>query len=146
MKLIGLSIEGLRKIKAAELDFDGKNLVQVRGANGAGKSTVLDAIHFLLKGTRDIPAGVVSHGAGESVIVGTIDDYIVRRTIKTDGKSALSVEREGGKVARPQEFLDTISGQFLDPEWFAKLPGPEKRAVLMRYVGIDFTAIDGRIA
>lgn len=146
MKLIGLSIEGLRKIKAAELDFNGKHLVQVRGANGAGKSTVLDAIRFLLKGTRDIPGGVVTQGSEESVLLGKIDDFIVKRVIKADGRSALSVEREGGKVARPQEFLDSISGQFLDPEWFAKLPGTEKRSVLMGYVGIDFTAIDAKIA
>lgn len=146
MKLIGLSIEGLRKIKAAEMDFNGKSLVQVRGENGAGKSTVIDAIKYLLKGTREIPSGVVSSGAEESVIVGRIDDYIVRRVIKKDGKSALSIEREGGKMARPQEFLDAISGQFLDPEWFLGLTPADMRATVVRYAGIDFKEIDAKIA
>jgi len=74
--------------------------VQIRGENGAGKSTVIDAVKYLLKGTREIPDGVVSNGAKESIIVGRIDDYIVRRVIKKDGKTALSIEREGGKMAR----------------------------------------------
>ncbi len=146
MKLIALSIEDLRKIRAAKLDFDGQNLVQVRGRNGAGKSTVIDAIKFLLKGTRDIPANVVTTGQSEAVIIGTIDDYIVKRIIKPDGKSVLAIEREGGKIARPQEFLDAISGQFFDPEQFMSLSPAEKREAIMRYSGIDFTEIDKKIA
>jgi energy-coupling factor transporter ATP-binding protein EcfA2 len=145
VKLIGLSIEGLRKIKAAQLDFDGQNLVQIRGENGAGKSTVLDAIRFLLKGTKEIPADVVTHGKGKAEIIGTIDDYVIRRVITPEGKSTLSVEREGGKVAKPQEFLDKISGQFLDPQWFASLSSMDKRNVLIKYLGIDFSEIDQRI-
>lgn len=146
MKLIGLTIEGLRKIRAAELDFDGKHLIQVRGKNGAGKSTVLDAIQYLLRGSRSIPPGVVTHDLDKAQIVGRIDDYVIKRTIRASGQSALSIEREDGKVARPQEFLDSISGQFLDPEWFSKLPGPEKRGVLMDCLGIDFSEIDKEIA
>jgi energy-coupling factor transporter ATP-binding protein EcfA2 len=146
MKLIGLSIQGLRKISAVELDFDGKSLIQVRGQNGAGKSTVIDAIKILLRGGRDIPDNVVQNGKAEAVIIGKIDDYIVKRVIKADGKSALAIEREGGKIARPQEFLDAIAGQFLDPEWFMNLPPAEKREVIIKYAGIDFTEIDKQIA
>lgn len=146
MKLIGLSIQGLRKIRAAELDFDGKHLVQIRGKNGAGKSTVLDSILYLFKGTKAIPADVVTHGEAKGIIVGQVDGYTIRRVIDPDGKSSLTVEGAEGKMASPQTFLDSLSGQFLDPEWFAKLPSGEKRATLMRYAGIDFTDIDARIA
>ena len=145
MKIVGLSIEGLRKIKAAHLEFDGKHLIQVRGENGAGKSTVLDAIKYLLKGTKEVPAEAVTHGERRAEIVGRIDQYIVKRTITPDGKSTLAVEGEGGKVAKPQDFLDTISGQFMDPQWFAGLPSKEKRSVVMQYLGIDFTEIDQKI-
>jgi DNA repair exonuclease SbcCD ATPase subunit len=146
MKLIGLSIEGLRKIMAAELDFDGQNLVQIRGQNGAGKSTVIDAIKYLLKGSRDIPENVVNHDSPEAVIIGRINDYIVRRVIKSDGRTALAIEKDGGKIARPQEFLDAISGQFLDPEYFMTLPPAEKRSMIVNMSGLDFTGIDAAIA
>ncbi len=146
MKLIGLSINGLRKIRAAELDFDGRALVQIKGRNGAGKSTIIDAIKYLLRGSREIPAGVVSHGiADESVIIGRINDYTVRRVIKDDGKSLLSIEKDGNKMGRPQEFLDAISGQFLDPEYFMNLSPAEKRAMVVRMAGLDFSEIDSQI-
>ena len=145
MKLLALSIEGLRKIKAASFDFDGKNLVQIRGKNGSGKSTVIDAIRFLMKGTKEVPSDVVTHGFEKAEIVGTIDDYVIRRLIKPDGKTSLTIESKSGKVPKPQEFLDKISNQFLDPQWFMSLPGPEKKKVLMDYLGIDFTEIDSRI-
>lgn len=146
MKLIGLSISGLRKIKAAELDFDGRALVQIRGENGAGKSTVIDAIKYLLSGSREIPAGVVSHGMDKSVIIGRINDYTVRRVIKDDGKNLLSIEKDGNKIGRPQEFLDAISGQFLDPEYFMNLAPAEKRTMVVRMAGLDFSEIDAQIA
>ena len=145
MKLIGLSIEGLRKIKAAELDFDGQTLVQIKGQNGAGKSTVIDAIKFLLTGSRDIPENVVNHDSDEAVIVGRIGEYTVRRVIKQDGKTALSIEQAGGKLARPQEFLDTISGKFLDPEYFMSLAPADKRTMIVGMAGLDFTSIDAAI-
>lgn len=146
MKLIGLSINGLRKIKAAELDFDGKHLVQIRGENGAGKSTVIDSILYLFKGSKAIPAGVVTHGHDKGTIVGRVDGYTIRRVIDATGKSTLTVEGEGGKVPSPQGFLDAIAGQFLDPEWFNGLPSAEKRKVVMQYAGIDFSEVDTKIA
>lgn len=146
MKLIGLSINGLRKIKAAELDFDGKHLVQIRGENGAGKSTIIDSILYLFKGSKTIPAGVVTHGHDKGTIVGRVDGYTIRRVIDATGKSTLTVEGAEGKVASPQGFLDAIAGQFLDPEWFNGLPSAEKRKVVMKYAGIDFSEIDTKIA
>lgn len=146
MKLVGLSINGLRKITAAELDFDGKHLVQIRGENGAGKSTVIDSILYLFRGSKAIPAGVVTHGHEKGTIVGRVDGYTIRRVIDATGKSTLTVEGPEGKVASPQGFLDAIAGQFLDPEWFAGLPSAEKRKVVMQYAGIDFSEIDTKIA
>lgn len=146
MKLIGLSIEGLRKIKAARLDFDGQHLIQIRGENGAGKSTVLDAVKYLFQGTKEIPADVVQHGEAKAEIVGTLDEYVIRRVIKSDGKSTLTVEQHGGKIGSPQKFLDTIAGKFLDPQWFSELPGPEKKNVLMDYLNLDLSTYDEKIA
>lgn len=146
MKLLTLSITNMRRIRAAEFDFDGKSLVEIRGRNGAGKSTVIDSILFLLKGSRDIPAGAVTAGEERGVIVGKLGEYTIRRVIDPEGKSTLTVESSTGKVPKPQEFLDRLSGQFLDPEYFRKLSAREKRALVLVYAGIDFTDVDERIA
>lgn len=146
MKLTGLRIEGLRKIKCAELDFDGQHLVEIRGRNQAGKSTVIDSILWLFKGTRAIPKDVVTHGMERGEIIGEVGEYTVRRVVKPDGTSNVTVEGANGKVPKAQEFLDQISGQFLDPEYFMSLSSADKRKVVMQYAGIDFTDIDARIA
>ncbi len=145
MKLITLSIKNVRSIRAAEFNFEDKTLVEIRGKNGAGKSTVIDSILFLLKGSRDIPAGVVTNGEERGVIVGIVGEYTIRRVISADGASTLAIEGPTGKVPSPQAFLDQLAGKFLDPEYFKFLPSDQKRALLLRYAGIDFTAIDSDI-
>lgn len=49
MKILNLHIQKFRGIVDLELDFDGKNAV-VFGPNGVGKSAVVDAVDFLLRG------------------------------------------------------------------------------------------------
>lgn len=145
MKLTGVKIEGIRKIKFAELDFDGQHLVELRGKNGAGKSTVIDSILWMFEGSSGIPTNAITHGFDKGRIIGTVGDFTIQRDVKADGTSTVTVKGPEGKVAKAQEFLDTLAGQFLDPEWFARLPSAEKRKTVMKYLGIDFTNIDARI-
>ncbi|MDA3900028.1 MAG: AAA family ATPase [Spirochaetes bacterium] len=146
MKILGLKIKSLRKIKAAELSFDGKNLVQIRGKNEAGKSTIIDALSILLNGKSGTPEGVISKGESKAEIIGTIDNYTVKRVIK-DGSQTLEIRDENNAVMqRPQEFLNKISGKFIDPFHFSELESKEKRAFLMKHAGLDFSIIDEQIS
>jgi hypothetical protein len=144
MKIIRLSISNIRKIQAAELDFEGRNMVEIRGKNGAGKSTVIDSLLYLFKG-GSLPDGLVTADAEKGEIVGYLDNYTIRKVIKEDGKASLSVKDEQGAVARPQEFLDKLAGKFLDPEYFRNLPGMEKRQLVLKYAGVDFSGIEKRV-
>lgn len=146
MKLLGLCIKNLRKIKFAELDLDNKgNLVQIRGRNRAGKSTVMLAAEILLGGASFIPGDVISHGEDEAKIIGKIGDYTIKRVIKQNGNQYLTIEKEGMKKSKPQEFLNDLSGKFVDPQWFSELSGNEKKKTLMKYLGIDFFTHDEKI-
>ena len=49
MKILNLEINNIRGIRHFERDFQGKNVI-ILGDNGTGKSSVLDAIDFLLTG------------------------------------------------------------------------------------------------
>ena len=62
MKLLTLTIENIGKIKAGVLEFRDGHLTQIKGANRAGKSTVLDAIVYMLSGAKSIPNTVVTDG------------------------------------------------------------------------------------
>ena len=55
MKIIALQAENLKRLVAVDIRPDG-NLVQITGKNGAGKTSVLDAIWWCLAGTSHIQA------------------------------------------------------------------------------------------
>lgn len=145
MKILGLKIEGLRKISMAELDFSKGHVTQIRGRNEAGKSTVVLACEILFSGAGSIPKDVIQHGKDKAQIVGTIGDYTVKRVITEKG-TTLRVEKEGMVAGSPQALMDEISGQFLDPQWFSKLSGQEMKQKVMNYLGIDFALIDSEIS
>ncbi len=144
-RVIGLSIENLRKIRAAFLDFDGKSLIEIRGPNDAGKSTVILALEILFKGGAALPKDAVTHGKSVATVIGKIDDYSVKRVIKPDGKQTLSIEKDGEAVAKPQEFLTAYAGKLIDPEEISRLDAKEFKRTLMEYLGIDFAKTDGKI-
>ena len=61
MKIISLEINCTRGIKNLKLDFNGNNAV-IYGDNGTGKSGVIDAIDFLIKGDITRLAGTGTKG------------------------------------------------------------------------------------
>jgi len=146
MKILGLQIENLRKIKIAALDLSQGNLIQIRGRNQAGKSTVLLAAEMLFGGKAVIPNDVIQHGKESAEIIGTIDDYTIKRIIKQNGNHLLSITKDGMKKTKPQEFLNKLTGKFLDPQWFSDLDGPGKKKILMDHLGIDYTDINKKIS
>ncbi len=59
MQIISLQAENIKRLTAVEIKPDGA-LVQITGRNGAGKSSVLDAIWWALSSARHIQSGPVS--------------------------------------------------------------------------------------
>lgn len=93
MKLIELEIHKVRGIKELKLTPGGKNFV-VWGANGSGKSAVVDAIDFLLTGritrltgpgTGNISLGM--HGA--HIDCQDPSSAFVRAIVRVEGSSEL---------------------------------------------------------
>lgn len=52
MKLRRVEIENIRCLRHLELDVEGKDLIVLAGENGAGKSTVFDAINWVFRQAR----------------------------------------------------------------------------------------------
>ena len=143
MKLLKLQIENVKKIRAGVFDFTDGHLTQIKGTNRAGKSTVLDSIIYLLIGKNAIPNGVVTDGEDTAVIRGVVDQYQIKRIIKSDGKTTLKVTSTSGfTINSPQKFLDSISAKFLDPTELVNLSGKECRSKVMQFLGVDTSQID----
>lgn len=146
MKILGLSIENVRLIKAVEMSFKKKGLTQLRGKNQQGKTTILDCFEMLFGGTKAVPKNVTTKGEDSSRIIGEFDGYRIERKIKGDKTSIKVTSEDGKEVKSPQKFLDTlVNGLTFDPRPFIEKTPAEKMKFLMNELKIDFTEIDAKI-
>lgn len=147
MKIISLQAENLKRLKAVEIRPDG-NLVQVTGRNGAGKTSVLDAIWWAMAGTRNVQAEPIRRGAEKARIRLDLGELVVTRTFtaKEGGEHTtnLTVETaEGARFGSPQAVLDAIIGDLaFDPPAFGRMaPKDQFNAVRALVPDVDFEAI-----
>ncbi|WP_291163397.1 AAA family ATPase [Gemmatimonas sp. UBA7669] len=138
MKLVRLTAENFLRLQAVEIKPDGA-LVQISGRNGAGKSSVLRALEAALAGKEALPADPVRHGADEAVIEVDLGDFLVKRTVKADGRTTLTVSTpEGAKFSSPQKMLDgLLSSLAFDPLAFSRMKPREQRDTLANLVGLS---------
>lgn len=142
-RITQLKVENVKKIKALTIDPTG-NIVTIGGKNGAGKTSTLDSISMLLGGKDAFPSRPVREGAESAHIVAKLTDYVVERTIGSDGSTALSVRsHEGAKFSSPQAMLDKIVGDLtFDPLAFTRMRPVDQVAVLRSLVKLDFREVD----
>lgn len=147
MKIVRLSAENFKKLVAVEIAPDG-NLVQICGRNGAGKSSILDAMWAALAGASVAPSQPIRKGETQARIRLDLGELVVTRTFRTkdDGEitTAIKVENaEGASYPSPQKMLDGLLGALtFDPLAFARSSPREQFDVLKRFVaGVDFEAI-----
>jgi len=145
MKMIRLTAENVKRLKAVRIEPRDATTV-IGGKNGAGKTSVLDAIEMALAGKSHAPAQPVRRGQEKATIVVELDDLIVKRTFSADGKSALTVEsKAGAKYPSPQAMLDKLVGNLsFDPLAFMRMKPKEQAETLRRLVGLDTSDLDAK--
>lgn len=137
MKIIELQAENFKKLKAVKITPKG-NLVEISGANGSGKSSILDAIFTALSGAGSIPQLPVREGEQQAKIKLKLGDIIVTRTISADGKSQLKVESRGDRISSPQSLLDSLVGELtFDPFEFSQMSKKAQYDELRRIVPLS---------
>lgn len=149
LKIISLQAENLKRLTAVRIDPKG-NLVEIRGRNAQGKSSVLDAIWWALAGAGNIQTDPIRKGQERAVVKLDLGDLIVTRTFtkQDDGGFRTSITVENGEGARfpsPQRMLDDLLGSLtFDPLAFARMKPKEQFDALKGFVpGIDFAKIEG---
>ena len=148
MKIIELQAENVKRLRAVTITPEG-NIVEISGRNGAGKSSVLDAIWWALSGTTNIQAKPIRKGQEEARISVDLGELKVIRTFKAreDGTHTTNLVVENGEGARyqsPQRMLDGLLGALtFDPLAFTRMDGKAQLETLKRFVpGVDFAAIE----
>jgi DNA repair exonuclease SbcCD ATPase subunit len=148
-KILQLSAENFKKLRAIEISPDGKPLVQLTGRNGQGKSSVLDTIWFGLKGQKALPdrkSDVVRRGTEKATVSvkvggGGTETFTITRTVGVDGnpptlKIVPAVHKSAGKT--PQDYLDDLFGALtFDPLRFAQMDTADQVEELKKAAKVD---------
>src|SRR5580693_6116932 len=120
LRIISLEAENFKRLVAVAIKPDGSMIV-ISGRNGAGKSSILDAVAVAIGGKKAAPAEPIRKGQDKAEINLDLGRYKVRRTFKRgdDGEvtSALYLEQaDGSRPRSPQAMLDDLMGELaFDP-------------------------------
>jgi len=152
MKILKLTMENVLKIKALQVVPDSE-VINIKGENGAGKSSILDAIVMNFKGDRDLPKEPIKRGAKKGIIKVDIDGdkgleippFTITRTI-TQKSTSTKIEPDTVLFGdTPRSFLDKLIGKIsFDPLAFINQEGPKQRAALLELIGVDVDALDSK--
>lgn len=124
--IISLTVENIKKIKAVTIRPSG-NVVEITGRNGQGKSTVLDAIWWALKGKDNIQTAPIRNGEQTGKITLEVEQYIVERTFKRNERgddyttNIKVITKARAQMRSPQAVLDGFTGMLgFDPLAFMR--------------------------
>ena len=148
MRIIGFKAIDFKKIKVVDITPN-EFVNRISGANGSGKTSLLDAIEVCLRGTRNVPSKPVRKGASKAIIEIDLGEWIVRRTFSEGGSKNgfLTVEPKDGKsrLQGPQEFLNKLVGpNSFDPLEFIRMKPEQQFTTLYKIVlpDVDPNSLD----
>ena len=137
-----LEAENFKRLKAVRISPDGSTVV-LGGDNGAGKSSVLDAIEAALGGKSHCPGEPIRKGAKKASVVLETEELVVKRTFSAGGTQLEVTAKDGAKYTSPQAMLDDLVGSLsFDPLAFSRMDAKAQADVVRKIVGLDFTLID----
>ena len=144
-----LHIANIKRIRAFAVGLDGEKLL-LTGDNGAGKSSVLDAIFLALtgKGLEDPIRKGSSKASIKLVLNGAEEEYTIEKRITPKGRTLVVTTKDGTPIPSPQAFLDGLIGSLaFDPLEFVRMgrdaKGRREQAATIRELsGLDTSALD----
>lgn len=145
-RLVRAQVSNVLGIKLAEVKFgaDG-GMVVIGGENGAGKSSLLDALRWALDGVKPKGKELLHHGADKGVVTLDLAGEVVevRRAVTEKGTTLKVTGPDGGDLKKPQGVLDALCGRFgIDPTEFLTLNEEQQAKRVQEVMGVDFTDLD----
>jgi hypothetical protein len=147
MKIETITINGFKKLQQFAIDPAGKS-VEIKGRNGQGKSSIIDAIWCTLT-AKDVPGVPINRDSVTAkIVVGLDDGHTARLSFNSKGGKSLVVEGPDGEpVKAPATFLENLIGKIsFDPFEFVSQPPAKQRAFLQQLLGLSFADEDSRKA
>lgn len=148
LKIIGLKVNGFRKLTAVEMQFAECGLTQIRGRNRNGKTSVLDTVEWLIKGNKTLNKDVIQHGRDKATAELMLGKYVITRVVtqKTTRLEVRNTETDTVLTGEVQNFLYTLINEitFNSRSFLDKTPLEQLR-FCMDLFRIDFTEIDKKL-
>jgi len=137
VRLTKIKIKNLFGIK--EFEADGKSL-ELSGLNGAGKTSVIDAIRYALTNKSDREY-IVRKGETEGeILIETDNNMRINRKARTTQADYKSVKKDGYEVGSPESFLrDIFSPLQLSPFEFMSMDKKQQNAIILDMVEYPWT-------
>lgn len=143
LRVVKLQIVNFKKVRALDITPT-TNVVRIKGKNGAGKSSVLDAIWACVGGKDASPEKPIRDEEETAEVSLDMGPIRLKRVWKKDGSSSLTiVGKNGEKIKGPQTLLDDFIGNAtIDPGWFIHMDPKKQKEILQQVIGGDLTALD----
>lgn len=136
MKISKLKIKNLFGI--TEFEADGKS-IELLGANGTGKTSVLDAIRLALTNKTDREF-TVKNGETEGEILIEFDNGIaIQRKPRTNMTDYKKITQDGKEVQSPESFLNSLFSRLqLNPVQFIELDEKEQNRIILQLIKYEW--------
>jgi chromosome segregation ATPase len=136
LRIDAVSIENLKGIERAEFPLG--SLTVIKGSNGTGKSSILDAIATVFEGGHD--PTLIRSGADKAHVKLTLSDgTTVAKTITAKGSTLNITTADGLKVPKPAAFVERLASGFsFDPISFLSADAKKRTQFLLEAMPIEF--------
>lgn len=148
MKILGLNIKNIRKLRAIEMQFSENGLIPIVGHNEAGKTSVLDSMEILIRGMKYSNSDIITHGEERAEIIGQIGEYTIKRVVTKASNRLEITNKDGLQVSgSPQKFLDSLINEItFDPRPFTSKNGDQKLKFMMDLFTLNFDELNKQIS
>lgn len=135
MKINKLEIENVKRVRAVKIDIAQNGLTVIGGKNGQGKTSVLDAIAWVLGGDKYRPSDPQREGSTipPNLKVVMSNGLIVERKGKNGD---LKVTDPSGKKSGQQLLNEFVEQLALDLPKFIQSTSKEKSNTLLKIIGV----------
>lgn len=139
MKVTCIRIEDFLGISMLQVNQLGKMNV-ITGGNGAGKSSVLEAIKVAFR-SDGIEPKIIHNGSDRAEVFLHLDNGVtIERKITTSGNT-VKVVADGKPVSKPQTFLNSLfDPRIFNPVMFCLAKPAERRQTLLAAIKISLTS------
>ena len=160
-RLAKIYVDGIRCLRAVEIDTTGAEILELTGDNGAGKSSILDAIMIAILGTKSIKRAnreypkseIIEKDKKTAIIKVTLESeertIKIQRTMEKTQTAGLVnkieiTDTSGQKIT--QKFLDSLINLIaIDPLALSNMTPAEQQEIIKEITGENLEEHENKI-